>query len=162
EADHAVDDRDPLGPGELALRLHCMRSTTPVANTSSPAISRVIAGSGRGGGPATLRPVASSKMPSWHGQRRMPRSGSGITAHDRCVHFWLYASNDPSRIRIRRQGSCSVGYANIIAVPGASAEAAAIRTRAGGGSRWRTRLFAAIHAWPATNAPLVSTRNFAK
>ena len=47
----------------------------------------------RCGGPATLFPPFRSKRPSWHGQRITPSLTSGITAHDRCVHFWLYARN---------------------------------------------------------------------
>ncbi len=54
-------------------------------------------------------PVARSKMPSWQGQCRMPSSILGTTAHERCVHFWLYASSSPLRVRIKRHGSFCVG-----------------------------------------------------
>ena len=60
-------------------------------------------------GPAMGRPERRSKMPLWHGQCSSPRSGRGMTAHDRCVHLWLYATSVASARRTSTHGSCSVG-----------------------------------------------------
>ena len=65
--------------------------------------------SGRGGGPATFRPVKRSKKPSWHGQWRTPSAIRGTTAHERCVHTWLYARSVVGSARINRHRSCGSG-----------------------------------------------------
>ena len=85
------------------------------------------AGAGAAADPPPARRCARSKRPSWHGQRNTRSSGRGMTAHDRCVHFWLNATNSVALSRTSRQGSCAAGYAKTSAPPTVRSSTDAIR-----------------------------------
>src|SRR5262249_4802769 len=99
EAEDPGHDRQALAAGERR-KTHRVPSSTPTAKTRLSRVSSRRRGRGRRGGPARGCPVARSKTPSWHGHRRRLSSGLGITGHERCVHFWPYATKCSAERRV--------------------------------------------------------------
>src|SRR5262245_32059289 len=85
-----------------------------------------------------------------------------MTAQDKCVHFWPNATNSLDVRRTSRQGSCSCGYANVMAPPTARSSTEAMRVMGSPPVLCRYQFWRPIQSWPRVNAALVKTMNFMK
>src|SRR4029453_19407874 len=97
ERDRAVDGGEsPVRGAQGGAHACLVPRSIPTAQSSPWRSSMRMRGRGRGGGPFRTRPSSTEKSPSWHGHPRRLLSDEGKTAHDRCVHFWLYATQEAS------------------------------------------------------------------
>ena len=124
------------------------------------------AGADGGGGPAMLRPVARSKYALvTRAMQDCLHRARGITAQDRCVHFWLVREQ---RLRIARRISrqrilrLRIARTSSAAADGQVAARDAIRSAGRRGAALPHQVVGRDPRLAGANAPLVRTRNFAK